>query len=100
MALDDDKTFYTETMARLLTQQGRYQRAAEVYRYLLEQTPHRADLEKALATVLSLTPKGAENWGAVSGLVESWVTLMLKYKTLLRLQRLSIPHPAGQRSDE
>lgn len=90
MEFETDKTFYTETMARLLTQQGRYDRAAEVYRYLLEQSPHRKDLGQALEQVLSCIPEGAEKREALSGLIKRWVTLMLRAKTLRQLQKLSL----------
>lgn len=91
MEFDNDKTFYTETMARLLTQQGRVDRAVEVYRYLLNQNPHRKDLEQALDTLLSAVPEETMRWERVRGQVERWATLMLRYKTLRQLQRLSLP---------
>jgi hypothetical protein len=87
---ETDKTFYTETMARLLTQQGRYDRAAEVYRYLWEQSPHRKDLGQALEQVLSCIPQGAEKRDVLSGLIKRWVTLMLRAKALRQLQNLSL----------
>lgn len=100
MEFDNDKMFYTETMARLLTKQGRYDSAAEVYRYLLEQAPHRKDLEEALDNVLSLIPEGAGNWETVCGPIERWITLTLRYKALRRLQQLPIRRTGGDRPGE
>ena len=100
MEFDNDKTFYTETMARLLTEQERYDSAAEVYRYLLEQAPHRKDLEEALDNVLSAIPEGVGNWETVSGLIERWITLTLRYKALRRLQQLAIRRTGGVRPEE
>jgi hypothetical protein len=98
--LDNDKTFYTETMARLLTDQGRYDSAAKVYRYLLDQAPHRKDLKEALDNVLSSIPEGAERWVAVSALIERWITLTLRYKTLRQLQQLPTRPTRGDRPGE
>lgn len=100
MEFDDDKTFYTETMARLLCQQGQYDRAAEVYRYLLAQSPHRKDLEKELDTALCAKPKATIHRERIQELIERWVTQMLRYKALRQLQQLSIFKAADKRPDE
>lgn len=100
MELENDKTFYTETMAKLLVRQGRYERAATVYRFLAEKHPHRADLEAALENVVSLIPKGAETWMTASGLINRWVTLILRYKTLRQLKRFTIPQAGDRRPGE
>jgi Arc/MetJ-type ribon-helix-helix transcriptional regulator len=97
---NNDKTFYTETMARLLTRQGRYDSAAEVYHYLLERQPHRLDFKQALEEVLARIPQGADNWEAVSQRVDRWVTLMLRHKALRQLQQLSIPQVGDKRQSE
>jgi len=94
---DTDKTFYTETMARLLTRQGRFDRAADVYRYLLEQTPHRKELERALADVLSAIPAESARWENAGGLIERWVTLMLRCKALRRLQQMQMCRNSSNR---
>ena len=97
---DDDKTFYTETMARLLCQQGRYDRAAEVYRYLLAQSPYRKDLEKALETALCAKPRTTTHREGIQELIERWVTQMLRYKALRQLQQLSIFKATDKRPGE
>lgn len=100
MDFDNDKTFYTETMAKLLSQQGRYERAAEVYRHLLEQTPHREDLEQALDNVLCAIPKATARWERIQGLIERWVTQVLRYKVLRQLQHISIRKIGEKRAGE
>ena len=45
MSLDEDNTFYTVTMARVYADQGRNEEAARIYRYLLDRTPDRPDLQ-------------------------------------------------------
>ena len=98
MDLDGDKTFYTETMARLLAGQGKYDRAAEVYRYLLERTPHRRDLEQELSEVLCAVAEPVVSWESVRGLIERWVTMLLRRRTLEQLQKLSMPESAANRA--
>jgi hypothetical protein len=90
MKMVDDKTFYTTTMARVYTHQGRYEAAAQIYRYLLEQTPERADLRVALAEVTAMLPASPAQWTAVSDLIERWVRIMLRARELQRLQRIRV----------
>ena len=59
MSVDEDKTFYTVTMARVHADQGRYEAAARIYRYLLDRTPDRPDLQSALNDVLTKTARSA-----------------------------------------
>lgn len=87
MEMDADRTFYTETMARVYTGQGKYEEAARIYRYLLEQTPDRGDLRQALDAVSSMMPETPGGWSELSVLVERWVRLMLRHNSLRRLQR-------------
>ena len=87
---DGDKTFYTVTMARVYADQGRYEAAARIYRYLLDQTPDRSDLKQALDAVLSKLPETPKQWKDVAGLVERWAGLMLRLNALRRLQRTRI----------
>lgn len=91
MASDSDKTFCTVTMARVYASQGRYAAAARIYRYLLDQTPDRTDLQQALSAVLSIMPDGPAQWKDISDLVERWVRLVLRCNALRRLQHIRIP---------
>ena len=86
-----DKTFYTATMARVYADQGRYDEAAQIYRYLLDQNPDRTDLQQALNDVLAKLPPVPERWPAVSELVAQWVGMMLHCKALHGLQRIRMP---------
>jgi len=90
MDMDMDKTFYTVTMARVLTGQGRYEAAARIYRYLLDQTPDQADLRQALDKVSSMLPEVSEQWHDVADLIERWVQLTLRHKALRQLQRIRL----------
>jgi hypothetical protein len=91
----DDKTFYTATMARVHANQGRYEAAAQIYRYLLEETPERADLKAALAEVTAMLPASPAQWDRVADLVERWVRLMLGQREIRRLQRTRVPSIGG-----
>lgn len=91
MEMLDDKTFYTTTMAQLHTDQGRFEAAAKIYRYLLEQTPDRTDLQAALEEVTARLSDASAQWDAASDLIEDWVRLMLRQGELGRLQRIRLP---------
>lgn len=97
MSADEDKTFYTVTMARVYADQGRYEAAARIYRYLLDRTPDRPDLQKALDEVLAKLPEIPGNWEGVAGSVERWINLMLQYKRLRGLERTRLPSAAASR---
>ena len=91
MDSNGDTTFYTVTMAKVYADQGRYEAAARIYRYLLDQTPDRPDLQQALEAVLAKLPETPRQWKDVSTLVERWVGLMLRRKALRRLQASRMP---------
>lgn len=90
-----DKTFYTETMARVYADQGRHAEAAGIYRYLLDQTPERSDLKQALDAVTSMLPDTPSQWHGVSDLIERWVRLMLRQNALRRLEKIRVRSDDG-----
>ena len=88
MDIDEDKTYYTVTMARVYANQGKYEAAARIYRYLLDQTPDRVDLRQALEAVSSKASEAPRTWLDVAGLIEQWVRLTLRQNALRRLQKI------------
>ena len=46
-----DSDFKTATMAKVYSSQGHYEKAAQIYKHLLECEPDRQDLARALAVV-------------------------------------------------
>jgi len=90
MVSNGDKTFYTVTMANVYADQGRYEEAARIYRYLLDQTPDRLDLQKALDEVSAKLPEASRQWRDLSGLVERWVKMILTCNRLGQLQRTGL----------
>jgi tetratricopeptide (TPR) repeat protein len=95
MDMDADRTFYTVTMARVYADQGRYEEAARIYRYLIDQTPDRADLRQSLDAVLSRMPETAGRWRDIAGLIERWVGLILRQNELRRLKRIRVQSTDG-----
>lgn len=89
MAIDGDKTFYTATMARVYVRQGQYDAAARIYRYLLEQSPAREDLQQELSSVLSMTSAGGSHGRVRIELVQCWVRWVLRYQAMRRLQTIT-----------
>ena len=90
MAIEEDKTFYTMTMARVHADQGRFDAAARIYRYLLDQTPDRADLRHSLDAVSAMLPETSGQWKDVAGLIDRWVQLVLRQNELRRLRQIRI----------
>ena len=95
MGISGDKTFYTVTMARVYTDQGRYEEAARIYRYLLDQTPDRSDLRQALEAVTSMLPDTPGQWQDVSDLIERWVRLMVRQNAFRRLKKFRFQSADG-----
>jgi tetratricopeptide (TPR) repeat protein len=95
MDVDGEKTFYTLTMARVYADQGQYEEAARIYRYLLDQTPDRKDLREALDAVTAMLPETAEPLQDLAGLVERWVRLIFRQNELRRFQQIRIQTTGG-----
>ncbi len=84
--MNNDKVFYTKTMAKIYADQSNLGKAAEIYRYLLEREPGRQDLIDALSEIeKKLFEKDPE--GLVK-LFSKWVDLLLKHYGLQKLKRL------------
>ena len=84
-----DPDFYTVTMARVYEDQGHWEKAAEIYRYLLEQEPERLDIADALAEVEKRLNEGiTKNADDLKPLIGEWIGLMFRYKRLQKLRQL------------
>jgi hypothetical protein len=80
--------FKTETMASVYAKQGHWQKAAAIYRHLLEQEPGRADYSRALEEVESKLASTAKTPDELVPLFREWLELMGHYIKLERLSRL------------
>ena len=87
--MDKENEFYTATMAKVYAEQGHWDKSAEIYRFLLKHEPERVDYLEALAqaerNIISSAQKPRTD---LSPLFHEWIELMLKYKTLQKLQKL------------
>ncbi|MGD8889686.1 MAG: hypothetical protein PVF53_14840 [Desulfobacterales bacterium] len=80
---------YTETMAHVYASQGHWEKAAKVYRYLLEREPDRDDLADAL-TEAEQMDKGAQKKSPddLVPLFREWIDLLFKHEKFQRLSRI------------
>jgi len=70
----------TATMAKLYADQGYLTKAAEIYRELAEQNPHRRDLRDALAAVEArIERRDKPNWKELGLLIREWADLQKAY---------------------
>ncbi len=88
--MTDNRQHYTLTMARLLSEQGHWQRAAEICRHLLQTQPGRQDVAEALAEAERRAQESSPKTAAeLIPLFQEWIDLLLKCKRLQQLRRLS-----------
>jgi len=84
--LISDDIFYTKTMAKVYADQGKLDKAAEIYKYLLNEEPERQDLIDALAEIdkkrYEKDPEG------LSQLFSTWIDLLLVHNRLQKLKKL------------
>jgi len=77
-------------MARVYSEQGHWDKAAEIYRHLLAQEPEREDYLAALAEMeKKAKQKHQKSLEDLDDLFHQWFDLMLKYKNLLKLRALN-----------
>ena len=87
--MEKETEFYTATMAKVYADQGHYEKAAEIYRYLLKQSPARDDYLEALAEVeKKMTLSGNQSTDKLSPLFHQFFDLMLKFRNLQKLRKL------------
>lgn len=83
-----DPDFYTVTMARVYEDQGLWDKAADIYRYLLKQEPERKDLAQALIEVERKMRKAAgKKPNDLIPLFQEWINLQFQYSRLQKLRR-------------
>ena len=71
---------YTATMAKLYADQGYWRKAAETYRHLVQEHPHRQDYKDALAAAeVEIDGQSRPNWRELRLLVREWIALQKEY---------------------
>ena len=90
--------FYTETMAKIFTDQGNLEKAADIYRYLLENDPDRKDIfDKLFRINEQIAEKKNKSSDHIISLFREWINLALKYNNLQKLERLKkVCNPLGR----
>lgn len=87
--MSEDIDFYTPTMAKIYADQGHFEKAAEIYRFLLKQEPGRQDLIEALAEIeQNFSSGGTKDHGALVSLFVKWFDLALCGKRMDALRRI------------
>ena len=87
--MEKDHHHGTVTLARLFAAQGHWEKAADIYRTLLQQEPDREDLAHALAAAeANLAASGQVSPRDLVPLFRRWIDLLLKYDRLCKLKRL------------
>jgi tetratricopeptide (TPR) repeat protein len=83
-----DPDFYTVTMARVYENQGLWDKASEIYQYLLEQEPQRKDFAEALSKVEREAEEAIRKKpDDLIPLFREWINLLLHYSRLRELRR-------------
>ncbi len=98
-----DNDFYTETMARVYSSQGYWEKAAEIYRYLLRHEPDRQDLADKLSEIEKhIHIKKNTGKEHLVALFNQWMDLVLKHNQLKQLKKVSqsVSHHSRNTSDE
>lgn len=93
--MNDDTTIYTATMARIYAGQGHFEKAARIYRNLLDRSPDRDDLKASLNEVeAKLNETRQSRHDRLVKLIGQWITLVNATKTIERLRSgfKNIPH--------
>lgn len=88
--MEKETDFYTATMAKVYSQQGHWDKAADIYRHLLTHEPEREDYLEALAEAERKAKQNRrESLEELGDLFHQWFDLMLRYKNLQKLQQLN-----------
>lgn len=92
--MQDDPTFQTATMARLLAQQGKWAQAAGIYRYLLRLQPGESAYRDALAEAQRQSIAAGPR--ALSPLLAQWIRILLAVQTREQLKRMQLGLHGGR----
>ena len=85
--MKDDKSFYTPTMARIYASQGYYEKAADIYRYLLSKNPDQDELKDELSDVeQKLAESPRNNKEDLVRLFRQWFKLINLYNQHYKLK--------------
>ena len=87
--MNQDVDIYTETMAKVYADQGHWDKAVEIYRYLVKLEPQRQDLNDALEHARQKLKASPDNTPEeLVPLFREWIELLLQREKLDRLKKL------------
>lgn len=90
--MENDGLVTTLTMAKIYARQGYFDKAAVVYRRLLERTPDRPEFVQGLAAAeAELRRREPDRKARLEPLLQKWVRLLLAQRNLKRLKALHSP---------
>lgn len=78
--------FYTKTMADVYADQGNWDKAAEIYSYLLGREPGRRDLIDALSEIEN--KRLAHRSERLTRMLRTWIELSFKYNGMQKLKKI------------
>ncbi len=84
--MNKDDVFYTKTMAKVYADQGKLEKAVEIYQYLLKKEPRRQDLIDAIAEIDKKRCK--KDPESLKNLLSMWLDLLLRHSRLRQLKKL------------
>lgn len=84
--MTEDEVFYTQTMAKVYENQGKYEQAVKIYRYLIDREPNRSDLADALYKLEKRNL--STNRKELVHLFDQWINLLIASNGLKRLVKL------------
>jgi hypothetical protein len=88
--MEKETEFYTATMAKVYSEQGHWEKAADIYRHLLAQEPGRDDYLAALRSAeIKADQNRNDSLEKLATLFHQWFDLMLTYKNLQKLRKLN-----------
>ncbi len=87
--MNQEVNIYTETMAKVYTDQGHWAKAAEIYHHLVAREPRRQDFADALAEAKKkMNEAPRKNPEELVPLFREWIELLLRHEKLQKLMKL------------
>ena len=87
--MKEEATIRTATMAGIYADQGHYEKAADIYRFLLKQDPTRKDIAAALGAIeKKQSREKSHRTECLVSLLEEWITLIFRYNRLQELEKI------------
>lgn len=85
----NEKDIQTATMARIYAEQGHYEKAAGIYKFLLGKDPDRQDLADALEEVRQKQNRNKRGTGNdLARLIDEWFSLLLRFHRMQQLKNI------------